>query len=46
MTRLSTATRVREGARAELYADTSGMHLFDPESGVNLTYREGRDGSR
>ncbi|WP_236246102.1 ABC transporter ATP-binding protein [Streptomyces sp. CC210A] len=46
VTRLSTATRVREGARAELYADTSGMHLFDPESGVNLTYREGRDGSR
>ncbi|MCP9959999.1 hypothetical protein LUX03_22830 [Streptomyces sudanensis] len=40
ITRLGTATRVREGERAELYVDTSGMHVFDPRSGANLTLRE------
>jgi multiple sugar transport system ATP-binding protein len=40
ITRLSTTTRVREGGRAELYVDTSGMHVFDPRSGANLTRRE------
>ncbi|MCQ0021649.1 sn-glycerol-3-phosphate ABC transporter ATP-binding protein UgpC [Streptomyces somaliensis DSM 40738] len=39
ITRLGTATRVRAGGRAELYVDTSGMHLFDPRSGANLTLR-------
>ncbi|URM92337.1 sn-glycerol-3-phosphate ABC transporter ATP-binding protein UgpC [Streptomyces sp. MRC013] len=39
-TRLGTATRVREGGRAELYVDTSGMHVFDPRSGANLALRE------
>ncbi len=35
--RLDAATRVREGAEAELWADTSSMHVFDPQSGRNLT---------
>ncbi|MEU9774965.1 MULTISPECIES: sn-glycerol-3-phosphate ABC transporter ATP-binding protein UgpC [unclassified Streptomyces] len=37
VTRLSTATGVREGREAELYVDTSGMHVFDPATGANLT---------
>ncbi|MEG3630734.1 ABC transporter ATP-binding protein [Streptomyces poriticola] len=40
VTRLSTAARVREGREAELYVDTSGMHVFDPANGANLTHRE------
>ncbi|MFG3497780.1 ABC transporter ATP-binding protein [Streptomyces sp. NPDC047928] len=43
VTRLSTATRVREGARADIWVDTSRLHLFDPRTGVNLTLREGSD---
>jgi multiple sugar transport system ATP-binding protein len=35
--RLDTATRIREGHEAELWADTKGMHLFDPATGKNLT---------
>jgi len=35
--RLDTATRVREGQEAELWADTRSMHVFDPETGSNLT---------
>ncbi len=35
--RLDAATRLREGAEAELWADTSLMHVFDPQSGRNLT---------
>jgi multiple sugar transport system ATP-binding protein len=35
--RLDTATRVREGQEAELWVDTRSMHVFDPESGKNLT---------
>ncbi|ARP69998.1 ABC transporter ATP-binding protein [Streptomyces pluripotens] len=42
VTRLSTATRVREGRRAELYVDISTLHVFDPGSGTNLT-RHGND---
>jgi multiple sugar transport system ATP-binding protein len=35
--RLDTATRVREGDEAELWADTRSMHVFDPQTGRNLT---------
>ena len=35
--RLDAATRVREGDNAELWADVRAMHVFDPESGRNLT---------
>jgi multiple sugar transport system ATP-binding protein len=35
--RLDTATRVREGQEAELWADTRSMHIFDPDTGDNLT---------
>lgn len=40
VTRLSTATRIRQGGRAELWVDTSKMHLFDPHTGRNLTAAE------
>jgi multiple sugar transport system ATP-binding protein len=42
--RLNTATRVREGSRAELWVDTSRIHVFDPRTGVNLTHRENSGG--
>jgi multiple sugar transport system ATP-binding protein len=45
VTRLSSATRVREGSEAELWVDTSRMHVFDPVSGVNLTHVD-RAGNR
>ena len=35
--RLDPATRIREGEDAELWADLRSMHLFDPDSGKNLT---------
>jgi multiple sugar transport system ATP-binding protein len=34
---LDGSSRVREGDDAEIWVDTSKMHLFDPESGDNLT---------
>ncbi|MER6996797.1 sn-glycerol-3-phosphate ABC transporter ATP-binding protein UgpC [Streptomyces sp. NPDC000410] len=37
--RIAPATRIRQGSRAELWVDTSGTHLFDPRSGLNLTRR-------
>jgi multiple sugar transport system ATP-binding protein len=37
VTRLNAATRIREGSRAELWVDTSRLHVFDPRTGVNLT---------
>ncbi|MGW0773649.1 ABC transporter ATP-binding protein [Streptomyces sp. NPDC002835] len=40
VTRLSSATGVREGSEAQLWVDTSRMHLFDPISGVNLTHAD------
>ncbi len=40
VTRLSTQTGVREGSRAELWVDTSRIHVFDPNTGVNLTRQE------
>ncbi len=35
--RLGTDTRIREGDNAELWADTRALHVFDPQSGANLT---------
>jgi len=34
---LDGASRVREGDEAELWVETEHMHLFDPETGENLT---------
>ncbi|MER5462230.1 sn-glycerol-3-phosphate ABC transporter ATP-binding protein UgpC [Streptomyces sp. NPDC002668] len=42
--RLSTGTQVREGSQAELWVDTSRMHVFDPRAGLNLTHRENNGG--
>ncbi len=39
--RLDATTRVREGDNAELWADVRAMHIFDPESGRNLTLEAG-----
>ena len=36
--RLNPASRVREGEEAQLWVDTTRVHLFDPETGDNLTY--------
>jgi multiple sugar transport system ATP-binding protein len=35
--RLDPATRIREGEQVELWADTRTMHVFDPDTGRNLT---------
>ncbi len=35
--RLDAATHVREGEEVELWADVRKIHIFDPESGLNLT---------
>ena len=37
--RLDPTSKVRRRERAQLWADTSRLHLFDPESGENLTRR-------
>ena len=34
---LNSQSRIAEGEEAELHVDSSKMHLFDPESGENLT---------
>jgi len=34
---LDSASEIQEGDEAEIYVDTTAMHLFDPESGENLT---------
>ncbi len=39
--RLDATTRIREGDNAELWADVRAMHIFDPESGRNLTLEAG-----
>ena len=39
--RLDATTRIREGDNAELWADVRAMHVFDPESGRNLTLEAG-----
>jgi multiple sugar transport system ATP-binding protein len=41
--RLNPASRVREGEQAELWVDTSRLHLFDPETGDSLTYAPEKD---
>ena len=35
--RLDAATRIREGESAELWADVRSMHVFDPDTGANLS---------
>jgi multiple sugar transport system ATP-binding protein len=40
---LDAESRVREGEEANLWLDPSRMHLFDPESGDNLTHGRGVD---
>jgi multiple sugar transport system ATP-binding protein len=35
--RLDPASQVREGVQAQLWLDVRRIHLFDPESGENLT---------
>jgi multiple sugar transport system ATP-binding protein len=35
--RLGAASRARQGEEAELWFDTEHLHLFDPETGQNLT---------
>jgi multiple sugar transport system ATP-binding protein len=34
---LDSASKIAEGDEAEIYVDTTAMHLFDPETGENLT---------
>ncbi|MDQ3147044.1 MAG: sn-glycerol-3-phosphate ABC transporter ATP-binding protein UgpC [Actinomycetota bacterium] len=48
--RLDAASRVAEGEEAELWLDIRRIHLFDPDSGANLTAQsedddDGADGS-
>jgi multiple sugar transport system ATP-binding protein len=43
--RLDAATRIREGADAELWADGSAIHVFDPGTGRNLTLAARGDGA-
>jgi multiple sugar transport system ATP-binding protein len=42
--RLDAASGAREGREAELWFDPDRVHLFDPQSGLNLTRGGGRDG--
>src|SRR5215475_1153398 len=43
--RLDAATRIKEGENAELWADVSSMHIFDPHTGENLTLAGGQQAS-
>ena len=36
--RLDAATGIREGVDAQMWADTRAIHVFDPETGENLTH--------
>jgi len=40
---LDADTRISEGSDAELWLDPTRMHIFDPESGENLTHGRGVD---
>jgi multiple sugar transport system ATP-binding protein len=35
--RLDASSRIRRGEKAEIWVDTGRLHLFDPDSGANLT---------
>ncbi len=35
--RLDPATRISEGAKAQLWADARSLHVFDPATGRNLS---------
>ncbi len=35
--RIDTATRIREGDEAELWADLGHLHVFDPSTGLNIS---------
>jgi multiple sugar transport system ATP-binding protein len=39
--RLDPTTQIKEGDNAELWADVSSMHIFDPDNGQNLTLGAG-----
>jgi multiple sugar transport system ATP-binding protein len=39
--RLDPDTQIKEGDSAELWADVSSMHIFDPDNGANLTLGAG-----
>jgi multiple sugar transport system ATP-binding protein len=39
--RLDPTTQIKEGDSAELWADVSSMHIFDPDNGQNLTLGAG-----
>jgi multiple sugar transport system ATP-binding protein len=39
--RLDASSGVKRGTEAELWVDTSRLHLFDPDSGANLAWRDG-----
>jgi multiple sugar transport system ATP-binding protein len=38
--RLDAATRVKEGESAELWADVRNVHIFDPQTGANLSLKK------
>jgi multiple sugar transport system ATP-binding protein len=38
--RLDASSKIRRGEEVELWADTTHLHLFDPDSGASLTRRE------
>jgi multiple sugar transport system ATP-binding protein len=42
--RLDTETTAREGQESELWADLRTMHVFNPETGANITLDSGSDG--
>ncbi len=41
--RLDPASRIHEGEEAELWVNTTRVHLFDPETGDSLTYQPPKD---
>jgi multiple sugar transport system ATP-binding protein len=41
--RLDASSRIRRGEKAELWADTTKLHLFDPGSGESLGRQDRRD---
>ncbi len=42
---LDGASRITEGDEAEIFVDSSQMHLFDPATGENLTLDSGKAGT-